>query len=247
MRPFSGAFHFFNSVASGVAGAAAAAANRSSSSPFAPLPLPPLPRFPGVEGNATALSGSNKNSDPAVFDPIGDAIAALQRTFVGDALPLEVLSVSGAREPASSLCAALTAANPDISLCEPDARVSIEQQGGAEDGGSESLRGGDKGGGGGGTNNGGGGGGVGKGSGYRPSPTPNDPMFSQQVSFFFPSLPPCPLHFRIFFPSHSVPLFSPLSFSTEQWNLPAIKAPDAWASTGSMGTRRARVCVVDTG
>lgn len=224
VRPFSGAFHFFNSVASGVAGAAAAAAN--SSSPFAPLPLPPLPPLPGAEGKASALSGSYKNSSSpaaAAFDPIGDAIAALQRTFVGDALPLEVFSVSGTREAAGSLCAALTAANPDVTLCEPDAEVSIEQGGGG-DGGSESLRGGGgggggtsngggSGGGGGGTSNGGGGGGGGgKGGGYRPSPTPNDQMFSQQVSYF--SLP---LFFSffifstfstIFFPAHSAPLFS---------------------------------------
>jgi len=187
VRPFSGAFNFFSSVASGVA--TAGASNGSTSSPFAPLPLPPPP-LPGMEGNASALSGSDRD-----FDPIGDAIAALQRTFVGDALPLEVFSVSGTREKASALCAALKAANPDVTLCEPDARVSIEDQdqgGGGSDGGSESLRGGGGGGGGGGSNNGGGGGSKG----YRPSPTPNDPMFEQQVrkresyffSFFFNSL-----------------------------------------------------------
>ena len=191
MRPFSGAFHFFNSVASGVAAAAAAngSSSSSSSSPFAPLPLLPLPPLPGLEGNASALSGSEDRNGSggggtaaAAFDPIGDAIAALQRTFVGDALPLEVFSVSGTREGAASLCAALTAANPDVSLCEPDARVSLEQQQqqGGSDGGSESLRGGGGNGGGGGggsTSNGGGGGSKG----YHPSPTPNDPMFSQQV------------------------------------------------------------------
>lgn len=182
VRPFSGTFHFFNSVANGVASGVATAANgTSAASPFAPLPLPPLPPpLPGMDGNATTLSGS------LTVDPIGDAIAALQRTFVGDALPLEVFAVSGTKERASSVCAALTAANPDISLCEPDARVSLEQM--EDDGGSESLRGGGGkggngggGGGGGSSSSGGGGGGGGNKGGYRPSPTPNDPMFSQQV------------------------------------------------------------------
>ena len=200
MRPFSGAFRFFNSVASGVAAANAAAANgtSSSSSPFAPLPLPPLPPLPGLEGNASALFGSDRNSSSG-FDPIGDAIAALQRTFAGDALPLEVFSVSGTREKATSLCAALTAANPDISLCEPDARVSLEQQqGGGGDGGSESLRGG--GGGSGGVGGGGGGSANSGGSkGYHPSPTPNDPMFSQQVrrGFLFLFAASSPLFFLL--------------------------------------------------